>query len=207
VPIPLLGRRTEAHDDTAGRAEPDVLDDESSPDAARTQAKGRPTPKRRDAERRRRQPYEAPATKREAYKRQRSRVKSSRREQREAMARGDERALPARDAGPVRRYVRDYVDRRRNIGGLFMPGALVLLAISAVLGPAAQAYATFLYVVLIVALIVDSVLMTRRVRRAVTERFGAAETKGVGMYAVMRALQFRRLRMTKPAIQRGQQPR
>ncbi len=202
--MPLLRRRG---DQTETDADVGAPEDEQSANPARTQAKGRATPKRRDSERRRRQPYDAPKTKREAYKQQRSKIKSSRREQRAAMARGDERALPARDQGPVRRYIRDYVDCRRNVGGLFMPGALLLLAISVVLGPAAQSLATLVYILLIIGLIGDSFLMTRRVRRAVTARFGAGETKGVGMYAVMRALQFRRLRMPKPEVQRGQQPR
>jgi hypothetical protein len=200
--VPLLRRRAEREPDETA-----AVVDEQPESTARTEGKGRPTPKRKDSERGRRQPYEAPKTKREAYKRQRSRISASRRDQRAAMSRGDERALPARDQGRVKRFVRDYVDCRRNLGGLFMPGALVLLAVSAISAPGIQGLATFIYVLLIVALIVDSTLMVRRVRRAVTERFGADETKGVGMYAVMRALQFRRLRMPKPMVSRGQQPR
>jgi hypothetical protein len=198
----LLRRRTGEPDGQADL----VPDDDELAGSPHTQAKGRPTPKRRDSEKRRRQPYDAPANKREAYKRQRSRIKSSRRDQREALARGDERALPVRDRGPVKRYVRDYVDCRRNIGGLFMPGALLLLLLSAT-NPGIQAIATFAYILLIVALIIDSTLMSRRVKRVVTERFGDEETKGVGMYAVMRALQFRRLRMPKPAVKPGDTPR
>ena len=40
---------------------------------------------------------------------------------------GDEAYLLPRDQGPVRRYVRDVVDSRRNVLGLFMPSALGLL--------------------------------------------------------------------------------
>ena len=38
---------------------------------------------------------------------------------------GEEAYLLPRDQGPVRRYVRDIVDSRRNVLGLFMPVALI----------------------------------------------------------------------------------
>ena len=37
---------------------------------------------------------------------------------------GEDAYLLPRDKGPVRRYVRDVVDSRRNVLGLFMPAAL-----------------------------------------------------------------------------------
>ena len=56
-------------------------------------------------------------------------------ERRERMMAGDDAYLLPRDKGPVRRYVRDIVDSRRNVLGLFMPAALglifVMLAVSA----------------------------------------------------------------------------
>lgn len=48
-------------------------------------------------------------------------------ERRERMMAGEEAYLLPRDRGPVRRYVRDVVDSRRNLLGLFMPSALTLL--------------------------------------------------------------------------------
>ncbi len=42
---------------------------------------------------------------------------------------GEEAFLLPRDQGPVRRYARDIVDSRRNLLGLFMPAALVLIFI------------------------------------------------------------------------------
>src|SRR3954453_1474305 len=74
--------------------------------------KGRPTPKRREAERRRKAVV-APKTRKEAAQLQRERLRKTRRPTREGVARGDQRALAPRDAGPVRAFVRDYVDSRR----------------------------------------------------------------------------------------------
>ena len=54
--------------------------------------------------------------------------------QREAMASGDERYLPARDKGPVRRFARDYVDSRFRVAEFFLPLAVVILVLSMVRG-------------------------------------------------------------------------
>ena len=48
-------------------------------------------------------------------------------ERREKMMSGEDAYLLPRDKGPVRRFVRDVVDSRRNILGLFMPAALLLV--------------------------------------------------------------------------------
>ena len=45
-------------------------------------------------------------------------------DRREKMMAGEEAYLLPRDQGPVRRYVRDIVDSRRNVLGLFMPSTL-----------------------------------------------------------------------------------
>ena len=90
-------------------------------------AKGRPTPKRRDAEGRR-GPVTAPKTRKEAYARQKQLTRDTRQqretakatlkprspaEQRAALKRGDTSALPRRDQGPTRKLARDYVDSHR----------------------------------------------------------------------------------------------
>ena len=113
---------------------------ESSTDAplpkGYTPGKGRPTPKRREAEGKRRGPVAPPPrTTREAIRRSRELRKQNPvskerraavRERRERMLAGDERYLLPRDRGPVKAYVRDLVDSRRNVLGLFMPLAIVV---------------------------------------------------------------------------------
>jgi hypothetical protein len=168
--------------------------------------KGRPTPKRSESQQRRRTPVVAPTTRREAYRMRRQRIKSERQTTRSALATGDEKHLPARDAGPGRRLARDVVDSRRNLAEMFMPLALVAFIALIAVGsraPVAAAYVNLALLLLFVAVIVDSIRVGRRARQLVAERHGEAETRGVAMYAAMRASSLRRLRMPPPKVQRG----
>lgn len=166
--------------------------------------KGRPTPKRREAESRRRTPVAAPANRKEAAKLTREQAKERRIAARTALRTGDERHLPARDAGPVRRFARDYVDARRNVAALFFPAAIVALALST-FQPASRLSLTgsLVLVAYLLALVGDSILIARGVQRQVAARFPEAETHGVGLYAAMRATQFRRFRLPPAKVKRG----
>jgi hypothetical protein len=173
--------------------------------------KGRPTPKRREAEQANRRPIvgAGAAPRQGATKAERKAARTARRElaQRErkvsraALASGDEKYLPPRDAGPARRYARDVVDSRRNIGEYFMYFALVAVVMS-FLRPTALVSIFLLYAVMI-AVVVDSVFLYRRVQRRAIAKFGEEQGRGTGRYAIMRALQVRRLRLPKPKVQRG----
>src|SRR4051794_22616298 len=104
------------------RRRTDTATEESSstPEVVKPGGKGRPTPKRREAEKRNRQPITAPRTRKEAYQQTRERQGRDRQKAREGMARGEERYLLPRDKGPARRLARDYVDSRRTFGQYFM---------------------------------------------------------------------------------------
>lgn len=170
-----------------------------------TPAKGRATPKRKDAGRRTAEP--PPKNRREAYRRLREKDRLERAEKRAAMLEGKEEALLPRDRGPERRLVRDVVDSRRNIGTMFFLGALiVIVGSSQAMPPAVQAAATLFWVFLAIAVIVDSFLLCRKVRRLVKERFPKTTTKMGGhyFYAVMRSITFRRIRMPKPQVTIGE---
>lgn len=178
--------------------------------------KGRPTPTRRQAEQRNRTPLigagraAAPgasrAERKQARAAQRDAMRAERMKARAAMLAGDERYLPARDRGPARGWVRDYVDARRNPGEYFLPVALVVLLLSTLrVGTVAIIAGSALYVMLF-GLIIDSVLLHRRIKRKATERFGEEAATGTGGYGVMRALQLRRSRMPRPRVARGQYP-
>lgn len=190
-------------------------DRSSTSDRVKEGGKGRATPTRREAEQRNRRPVVgAPpppkgATRAER-KAQRAAKNAAAREvrtrNRVAMANGDERALPARDKGPVRRFVRDYVDARRNLGELFLPIALVSILIGFLGIPAAQVVSLLVLYAMVIAIAVDSFLLQRRIKRVTQAKFGDKGTAGVGMYGLMRALQLRRARMPKPQVQRGQFP-
>ena len=73
-----------------------------------------------------------PTDRKEAAKRQRDARRADMARQREALASGDERYLPARDKGPVRRFARDYVDSRFCVAEFFLPLAVVILVLSMV---------------------------------------------------------------------------
>ena len=172
-------------------AAPPPVDDASVKSAGAT--KGRATPKRNVAQARNRTTVIAQGGGK--------RGRASRGEvaaRREAFRRGDESALPARDRGPVRRWVRDYVDSRRSIISWFIPAALLIL----VLSPFGMIGAVF-QVVFVVAVVAETTLTTRRTRAQVRERFPGQSTKGLGYYAFTRAMMFRRMRMPAPRVQRG----
>jgi hypothetical protein len=173
-------------------------------DPLRPGAKGRPTPKRREAEQRRKTRVAAPTNRREAYKRRREDIREERRTMRMALRSGDERNLPPRDAGPARRLARDIVDSRRNIGSVLVFVLLAAVLIGNIKSPVAQSAVFLVFIVAIVAVAVDMFALARRVKREIRERYGVKETYGVASYAVMRALQYRRWRLPPPKVRRGE---
>lgn len=177
--------------------------------------KGRPTPRRREAEGRKRGPAPPPPrTQREAIRRfRRSRGSRGSKEQRrrdsairrERMMAGDERYLLARDRGPHKAFARDLVDSRRNVMGLFMPLAVVILVVIFIPIPAVQQYASLLSSAMLLTMLVEGVMLGRLVNKRVRERFpdAAGSSVGLGFYAFTRATQLRRLRVPKPRVSPG----
>lgn len=168
--------------------------------------KGRPTPKRSDAQSQRRSRAHTPTNRKDAAKAQREARRADMARQREAMASGDERYLPARDKGPVRRFARDYVDSRWAVAEFFLPMAVVILVLTMIRVPSIQSIALLLWLVIIVLIVLDSVLIWFRLGKLLQERFPNENLKGVKAYAVMRTLQMRRLRLPKPQVKRGEKP-
>jgi Flp pilus assembly protein TadB len=168
--------------------------------------KGRPTPKRSEAQTQRRSVAQTPTTRKEAAKRQRDDRRVQMERQRQALANGDERYLPARDKGQVRRFARDFVDSRFCIAEFFLPLAVVILVLSVVPNVALKNVALLLWAVIIVMIVVDSVLIAVRLRKRLATRFPDQPTKGAVRYALMRTLQMRRLRLPKPQVKRGERP-
>lgn len=165
--------------------------------------KGRPTPKRRDAEQRRRTPVTAPKTRREANRRLRETSKQARGRARSALRSGDPRYLPVRDAGPVKSHVRDVVDARRNAASylLFAAGAVFLLNL--VPAQVVRAMILVAYPVVLIWVVLDTALLVRVVRRSVRERFPGEPVRGVASYGVIRSFQLRRFRLPPPKVKVG----
>jgi Flp pilus assembly protein TadB len=158
--------------------------------------KGRPTPKRKDAEAKRVVNSLAPAKNRAERSQQKVQLREQRALTRAAYMRGEEGALPARDRGPVRRFIRDTVDARRSVGEYFLPMLFVVLVVSRL--PKLQVVAVLLMYFIMLSAIVDWFLLTRRIKREISTRFPETPIKGLGMYAWTRSTQLRRLRAPKP---------
>ena len=148
-----------------------------------------------------------PTDRREALKRSREKAREDRAERRAAMMAGDDRYLLARDKGPERAMVRDVVDRRLTIGTWFFGGALiVLIGSSAAMPGIVRAVSNVLWALLAVGTLVDSILLGREVKRRMREQFPKSTQKltSLYLYASMRGLTFRRLRVPKPRVKIGQ---
>jgi len=169
-------------------------------------AKNRPTPKRRDQEAANKHPV-VNTDRKAASRSDREARRLAMAETRAAMVTGDESKMPPRDKGPVKRYIRDYVDARFNLGEVLLPLMLLALLLSFVKEVWALTTVFILvYGVLIISMI-DAALMWRKIKAGVAAKFGAdAMPAGSMMYAVMRAYQIRRSRLPRPMIKRGEYP-
>ncbi|MET0763932.1 MAG: DUF3043 domain-containing protein [Blastococcus sp.] len=197
----LPGRRTSAEKTDATTSDAELTDQ-----LVKASGKGRPTPKRTEAQGRRPgPPPPPPTTRKEAYKRMREQQAARRSETRQGAARGDDAYLPARDRGPVRKLVRDVVDSRRNVGSFFLAIAGVALIGTIVPSLVVRNYASFLLFGFFLLLIVDSVVLSRKIKRKVADRFpdGNQKTRGLVWYGVSRATMIRRWRFPKPEVPLG----
>ncbi|MCW2830632.1 MAG: hypothetical protein JWP31_1324 [Aeromicrobium sp.] len=168
--------------------------------------KGRPTPSRKEAEAARKKQMKVPVSRKDQAKRERAAREELRTKQRAALKSGDEKYLPAREQGPVRRFCRDYIDSRWNVAEYLLLFLILILATSALASstgsPAAAAAVAFLYAFLIIGTVLDEILMVRRLRKLLKARFEKDETRGAIAYAVLRSSQLRRLRLPKPTVKR-----
>lgn len=199
-------RRSSAEQTATDDASTESAQVAPEPARDRTPGKGRPTPKRREAETRRRGPVAPPPkTQREAMKRARGNKDERRkaaRERRERMMAGDDRYLMPRDRGPVRAYVRDIVDTRRHMMGMFMPLVLVVFVTTLVQNVLVQQYATLVCLVLLLTMLFEGTLLGRAVNKRVRAKFPDATERplSLGWYAFTRAMQLRRLRVPRPRL-------
>lgn len=221
--VNLLGRKK----DNSRTPDSDVSEDtaetglEDTAKSSGTAPKGRPTPKRSEATRKRGPVAPAPMTTAEARKRRKeSRTKLSKEERkaekltrradmadrREKMMAGDDAYLLPRDKGPVRRYVRDIVDSRRNVLGLFMPAALALIFVMlSVPSVQVQQLISPAMLVLVLIMVIDGFILGRKANRLVDAKFPDNTESGwkLGFYAASRASQLRRMRAPRPQVDRG----
>jgi hypothetical protein len=223
--VKLLGRKnSDGDNDSAGQAEAaagqaGARADDNAQTARKTAPKGRPTPKRDEGRRRgpvapapmttseakaRRKAMAGPKLSRAERKAERLERRGLMNERREKMMAGEEAYLLPRDQGPIRKYVRNIVDTRRNLLGLFMPAAMVMIFV--MLGvPQVQFYISPAMLVLMGVMAIDAILLSRKVGNMVDEKFpGNTESRWkLGLYAAGRASQLRRMRAPRPLVKRG----
>ena len=165
--------------------------------------KGRPTPKRKEAQVKPGASL-APAKSRAEKRAQREELRMKRLAQRSAYMRGEESAMPARDRGPVRKYVRNMVDSRFNVGEYFLPVIFLVLLLSMTRNQNIAILSILLMYLILLIAIIDGLFLGRRIKRRIKEKFPNESTKGLALYGFLRSTQMRRMRAPKTQIKRGE---
>ncbi len=151
-------------------------DDQAQP---APQPEVRRTPKQSEQVARNRRPL-VPEDRKEARKQVQQKMRAEREKARLGFERGEDRYLPARDKGPVRKYVRDFVDARLSIGTLAMPMMIVVLVLTFINDPQWRMIANLVLWGFVAIVVLDSLLLAWQLRRAIRAKFGEKDAKGHG---------------------------
>jgi len=180
--------------------------EETTPEATppKPGGKGRPTPTRREAEAAAKARAKGAADKKAAAKQLRQSRVQQNAKMREGMKTGDERFLPARDQGKVRRFIRDRVDSRLSAAEFLLPLLIVIMVLTYSGNPTLNRYGQSLWLVTILLVTVDTMLLVFRLKRDLRQRFPDESHKGATFYGILRAMQLRFLRLPKPQVKMGQ---
>ena len=162
--------------------------------------KGKPTPKRKDAEAKLKISPLSPTASKDAKRALKEQSRVRRLEARAAYMRGEESALPYRDKGPARRFVRNYIDERRSISEYFLVLIMLVLFLTIIPIPAVQLAAVALMYSSMIFMTVNGIFLSRKLKKLVAEKYPEEPTKGIGMYGWMRSTQLRRLRAPAPQV-------
>ncbi|MCX6395818.1 MAG: DUF3043 domain-containing protein [Propionibacteriales bacterium] len=191
-----------------GRSENSAPSPSSSVEAESPDKKGRPTPTRKEAEAAAKERARAGTDKKAAAKMLREKRSDQNRRMREGMKNGEEKFLPARDQGPVKRAVRDWIDSRLMFTEFVLPILLLILISGAAPEDSAIRKAGgLMQMVTMLLLLVDVVTVRFRLKRALAKQFPDESLKGTTFYAITRMLQLRFMRLPKPNVKLGGQPR
>jgi hypothetical protein len=175
--------------------------------------KGRPTPKRSEAEAGRyrtitgattsgRGPAKAPDPRRKLTPEEKSAARNQRDKAMKAMREGEEWALSARDRGPVKRLARNYVDAHRRPMEYYMY-IVVLLLVVLLVDRNGSGLLELVLLGIVVVIAVDAFFLRRSVLRLVHRRLPDESTRGIAYYAIMRAIQVRRFRTPSAKLKPG----
>jgi hypothetical protein len=168
--------------------------------------KGRATPTRKEREAANLRPL-VNSDRKAAGKASRAKMAESRERARIGMANGEEKYLVARDRGPQRRYIRDFIDARFSVGEIMIPIMFVVIILTFVQDDVFQVLAILGLWLFFILAVVDCLIVGFRINRKLAAKFGADQLqRGNRWYAAMRALQLRMMRLPKPQVKRGQYP-
>lgn len=184
---------------------PETGADDDASDTTPKAGKGAPTPSRAQQEAARKRPL-VPNDRKLAAKQARTKQTEARERARVGMAAGDERYLPARDRGPQKKFVRDYIDARFSIGEVLIPVMFAVIILTLVPSPEVQTIGILALWAFFLVAVLDVVVLGFILTRKIKEKFGEDKAERVRWYAAMRALQLRPLRLPKPQVKRGQYP-
>jgi hypothetical protein len=191
----VFGRKQET---TQGQVE--VTDD----DGLTVSRKGKPTPKRKEAEAARRQRMAPPKDRREAKARLRSERNKERQQAMDAMASGNEKNYPVRDQGRSRHIARNWVDGRRNVGEYLWPVIITALVLIVIPIPAIQQYSMAVLLAFYALLTADLAWSLLGLRKALAiEVPDAGERRGALPYTLGRSMQSRKRRKPIPRVEPG----
>ena len=198
----MLRRRSGGATATPASAELSAATDQQ----AKTAGKGKPTPKRSEVERARRQPYAPPPKDRKAANaQQRDRRRADTVRRNEAMKRGEEWAIPARDRGAAKALARDYLDSRRFIDSEYILFAVFLLVFVIFALGSGKTSALVLYIELgiLVVILIEGLYHGLNVTRLIKARLPGTSTRGIIWYVIKRSLRLRSSRIPPARVQRG----
>jgi hypothetical protein len=184
---------------------PEAGADDAAPESTSKVGKGAPTPSRAEQEAARKRPL-VPNDRKEAAKQARAKQAEARERARVGMALGEDRYLPARDRGPQKKYVRDYIDARFSIGEVLIPVMFAVILLTLVPNAQVQTIGILALWAFFLVAVIDVVIVGFLVTRKLKAKFGEDKAERVRWYAAMRALQLRPLRLPKPQVKRGQYP-
>lgn len=184
------------------RTKPDETATTAHP--AKPGGKGRPTPTRKEAEAARKARAKGAANRKEAAKLLRERRLEQNAKIKQGMKTGDERYLPARDQGPVRKFIRDRVDSRLSMAEFLLPLLVIIMLLTYSNNDTMNRYGQSLWMITILLVTLDTMMLYVRIKRDLRTRFPDESHKGAAFYAILRAMQLRFLRLPKPTVKLGQ---
>ena len=165
--------------------------------------KGRPTPSRKEAEAAAKARAKSPRTRKEMAAAERLKRSESSQKIRAAMKSGDERYFLARDKGPVRRFIRDFVDVRFSFIELMIPLLIVAMVLGYTGNTRMLVISNFLLMATLLLIVINSLMLRFRLRRELARRFPDEPLKGTTYYALVRSMQMKFMRMPKARVKIG----